>query len=75
PVRPYRRRGRGRGRQDLDQARVAALARRLWVLERRRIHDEYRNAGIAVAEWERFTSVDAVVRELETGRRARRRGA
>ncbi|MGH9068390.1 MAG: DUF58 domain-containing protein [Acidimicrobiales bacterium] len=59
----------------VDPRRVATLAHRLWMLERAKLYEDYRASGIAVARWERFSSVDAVVMELEQARRKSRRGA
>lgn len=68
--------GKGRRRRaDDHRARVRSLARRLWALERDRLHDSLRSAGIAVVAWKRDEPVEVAVQALEATRRARRRGA
>ncbi len=72
---PSRGRLTRRGRQEpLPATRVTALARRMWSLQRRQLHEAYRSAGIAVVEWDRSTAADVAIRQLEGTRRIQRRG-
>ncbi len=53
--------------------RVYDLARRIWMMERRRTIDDIRATGTAVVEWRSGRSVSELMEEVDVWRRRRRR--